>query len=95
MSIEEIKQITKAAIEKKAAEKAQRCESCIPKVRERILAAAERGDSEAFCSTKLFETDVVWELREDVMQDIAEALRAEGYEVKPRLGVYEVIRIRW
>lgn len=95
MSIEEIRQITKTAVAKKDAEDAPLVEKCIPKVREKIREAAEKGKTEVFCTTKLFETEVVWELREDVMLRIAQVLSAEGYEVKPRFGVYEVIRIRW
>ncbi len=60
MSIEEIRQRTKAAVARKVAEETQRVEKCIPKVREQIRAAAESGKTEVFCTTKLFETDVVW-----------------------------------
>ncbi len=52
------------------------------------------GSITASCFRGIYNKFVA-ELREDVMLHIAQVLSAEGYEVKPRLGVYEVIRIRW
>ncbi len=105
MSIEEIRQITKAAIEKQIAENVRRHEriqadiaKCMIDVRARIRYAAEHGKYMATYTGAMmrnymcpaeFNTD--W----DILRGVEVALSKEGYKVRHEFGIEGKVYIEW
>lgn len=103
MSIEEIRQITKAAIAEQEDEQVRRSnrlreyvENCMVDVRECILAAAKQGRFDAIYTESMLKNYLAlteFGIGGDILKGIRQTLINEGYAVPS--NIYDRIFIEW